>query len=118
MKITKLPKYIHYYEDLNVVRYVMSHLHRGNIEDLSVGDGINMLHTVLLTVSNREKTSQIVTRFMKHEVRRGRLTELEMQDMMISFGYMCEGCLTDQPNQLAHMGLGGCLYCEENEFWE
>lgn len=24
----------------------------------------------------------------------------------------CEGCLTDQPNQLAHMDYGGCLYSE------
>jgi hypothetical protein len=22
----------------------------------------------------------------------------------------CQGCLTDQPNQLAHVGIGGCLY--------
>jgi len=22
----------------------------------------------------------------------------------------CDGCLTDQPNQLAHIGIGGCLY--------
>ena len=24
----------------------------------------------------------------------------------------CQGCLEDQPNQLAHMGFGGCLYEE------
>lgn len=29
----------------------------------------------------------------------------------------CIGCLHDQPNQLAHMDIGGCLY-EEEEVWE
>ena len=26
----------------------------------------------------------------------------------------CIGCLEDQPNQLAHMGPGGCLHIEED----
>ena len=26
----------------------------------------------------------------------------------------CTGCLEDQPNQLAHMGPGGCLHIEED----
>ena len=26
----------------------------------------------------------------------------------------CIGCLEDQPNQLAHMGPGGCLHMEED----
>ena len=31
----------------------------------------------------------------------------------------CSGCLHDQPNQLAHMDPGGCLYAqEEEEVWE
>lgn len=27
----------------------------------------------------------------------------------------CTGCLEDQPNQLAHMGPGGCLHMEEDD---
>lgn len=27
----------------------------------------------------------------------------------------CVGCLEDQPNQLAHMGPGGCLHMEEDD---
>lgn len=31
----------------------------------------------------------------------------------------CIGCLQDQPNQLAHMDIGGCLYArDEEEVWE
>ena len=30
----------------------------------------------------------------------------------------CLGCLEDQPNQLAHIGLGGCLYDPEVEDFE
>ena len=26
--------------------------------------------------------------------------------------YICMGCLHNQPNQLAHMDIGGCLYQE------
>jgi len=26
----------------------------------------------------------------------------------------CEGCRTNQPNQLAHMDVGGCMYDEHN----
>ena len=28
---------------------------------------------------------------------------------------LCPGCLQNQPNQLAHMNLGGCLYTQEDE---
>jgi len=28
---------------------------------------------------------------------------------------LCTGCLQNQPNQLAHMNLGGCLYTQEDE---
>ena len=28
---------------------------------------------------------------------------------------LCRGCLQNQPNQLAHMSLGGCLYTQEDE---
>ena len=27
----------------------------------------------------------------------------------------CVGCLEDQPNQLAHMGPGGCLYYSSDD---
>ena len=27
----------------------------------------------------------------------------------------CIGCLEDQPNQLAHIGPGGCLHMEEDD---
>ncbi len=27
----------------------------------------------------------------------------------------CIGCLEDQPNQLAHMGPGGCLHIKEDD---
>lgn len=117
MKIKRLRKYIHHYEDTRVARYVIEYLQQRDVQNLLLSDGIPILHNVLLSVSTRDKTRMIVTRFMKHEVRRDRMTELEMEDIMLSLGYFCAGCVDDQPNQLAHMGLGGCLYCEENEYW-
>jgi hypothetical protein len=27
----------------------------------------------------------------------------------------CEGCATNQPNQLAHMNVGGCLYFNKDD---
>jgi len=27
----------------------------------------------------------------------------------------CIGCLEDQPNQMAHMDVGGCLYINESQ---
>ena len=26
----------------------------------------------------------------------------------------CQGCIEDQPGQMAHMGIGGCLYVRED----
>lgn len=28
---------------------------------------------------------------------------------------ICRGCRDNQPNQLAHMGVGGCLYIDPDE---
>lgn len=31
-------------------------------------------------------------------------------------GITCQGCLEDQPNQLAHMGPGGCIEEDEEDY--
>jgi len=116
MKIKRLSIYIARYSSLENVVYVEDELNSRNIRYLQPEEGIPMIHYVLSHVCSMRTIAKIMTRFLAHEVKRERLTPEQMGQYIYSFGYSCTGCLDDQPNQLAHMELGGCLYCEENGF--
>jgi hypothetical protein len=103
MKIKKLATYIARYDSLEVADYVMRSIEVENIQDLSVEDGLHLIHRVLSYICFESMRSKIMKKFIKHEIRRGRLTQ-EYLDR-----YSCIGCIEDKPNQLAHT----CLYDEK-----
>lgn len=117
MKIKRLPYYITKYDSIEVASYVIDMLAEQNIRYATIDDGIPMIHRVLMDICPFRIVTKIMLHFLRHELRRGRLTEKRMNEFIDCFGYRCSGCLENQPNQLAHMEPGGCLYCEKNGFY-
>lgn len=63
-----------------------------------------------------EKTNEILVQFMTLSIASGHITTTTANEYLEMYGckvsVVCWGCVGNQPNQLAHMDLGGCLYEE------
>jgi hypothetical protein len=112
MKIKKLAYYIAKYDSLEVVDYIIDVLEQENVRYLSVIDGIVVIRRVLDDICSYSVAGKIMKKLLNHEVRRGRLTQEQMDKFVSVFGYSCAGCVENQVNQLDHMNPGGCLYYE------
>ena len=109
MKTTRLIQYVSKYKGLEVADYIVGSLEERNIQELSIDDGIHIIHRTLISVCSKRTTARIMLKFMAHEVKRNRLLQDDMNFLEKFYGYTCEGCLESEPNQLAHTGYGGCL---------
>lgn len=110
MKIKRLPYYITKYDSIEVANYIVDILDEQNIRYTTIENGIPMIHRALMNICPFRVVVKIMEHFMTHEVKRKRLTQIDMNAFATAFGYNCWGCLNNQPNQLAHMEPGGCLY--------
>lgn len=82
--------------------------------------------TILITLDStlREKlgtdqTNEFIVEFMKRTVATGIITITVANSYLIQYGCSikqeCQGCKENQPNQLAHVDPGGCLYDSGSE---
>jgi hypothetical protein len=111
-----LPKYIRKYCD---TREGKNAAKMWKNSDVSRGlyDMVYAIHMSLVDFMIPRKTiNKIMLKLLKHEQKRGRMSQHDYDRIMGMYGYQCWGCLDDQPNQLAHMEPGGCLY-DENGFY-
>lgn len=78
---------------------------------------LQTLDKMFLSSFGVEKTNEILLQFMTSSVDGGYITTTTANDYLEMYGcqlaIVCCGCVEQQPNQLAHMDPGGCLY-EEN----
>lgn len=74
---------------------------------------LNMMNRKLL---GDKKTNEFLVEFMSRSVDAGDISKTEANQCLKVYGCKlpetCLGCLENQPNQLAHMDTGGCLYEE------
>ncbi len=68
-------------------------------------------HVQVLTESNQRQSD-----FIDELNRQLNVKDEEIKKLKGSPKVDCWGCRENQPNQLAHMNVGGCLYQEEEEF--
>lgn len=65
-----------------------------------------------------QTANRLLLEFMKRYVESGSITKDNANYYLEPYGVkienVCIGCRTDQPNQLAHMDPGGCLYNYES----
>lgn len=80
---------------------------------------LSILHTMLTKELNAYKANEFIVDFMKRNVATGIITMTVANSYLSEYNCKiaqeCWGCVEDQPNQLAHMDLGGCLYNSEND---
>lgn len=66
-----------------------------------------------------EETNKFLVDFMSRSVDMGSITKSTANDYLKMYGCnlraTCQGCIDQQPNQLAHVDPGGCLYVSEND---
>ena len=118
MKISRLIKYVKRYTNRDITELVTTALNESDIRIVAEDDAIDIAYQILNSkCDNSEIVSTIMTHFMEHEVRRNRMHPLNMSVYLIRHTHTCYSCIDNQPNQLAHMDFGGCLYTAENEFW-
>jgi hypothetical protein len=75
---------------------------------------LSILDKMFLTSLGVEKTNEILVQFMNSSVDSGHISITTANDYLEMYGcqiaIVCWGCVGNQPNQLAHMDPGGCLY--------
>lgn len=80
---------------------------------------LSMLDNTLRETLGTDQSNQFLVNFMKRTVASGIMTITVANSYLIPYGCSipqpCWGCKEDQPNQLAHMDPGGCLYSSESE---
>jgi len=63
-------------------------------------------YSLQFRVKEKEEIMNLITGYVA-----GDFTAIsEINITSIKVGTQCEGCRSDQPNQMAHMELGGCLF--------
>jgi hypothetical protein len=74
-----------------------------------------------MNTSNSKKSKTIQLKKLTAGIEELRKRNAELEKMKVPEEETCTGCITGEPNQLAHMDPGGCLYSpeeyEEND-WE
>jgi hypothetical protein len=75
---------------------------------------LSILDKMFLSSLGVEKTNEILIQFMSLSVDSGNVSITSANDYLERYGcqlpVVCWGCVGNQPNQLAHMDPGGCLY--------
>jgi len=75
---------------------------------------LTTLDSTLREKVGTDQTNEFLIEFMKRIVEAGIITFTSANRYLIPYGCSlkptCWGCIEDQPNQLAHMDAGGCLY--------
>ncbi len=117
MKVKKLAYYISRFQDIDAADAVITRLEERSIDYLSIEDGLCEIYCSLVYFCDREIVIRIMHKFIKHEVKRGRLSHELGRAYIQKYCSSCIGCLGGQPNQLAHMIPGGCMYDPENGFY-
>lgn len=80
---------------------------------------LSILDNTLREKLGTDYANEFLIDFMKRSVATGIITITVANRYLIPYGCSikqeCSGCKEDQPNQLAHMDPGGCLYNSETE---
>jgi hypothetical protein len=78
---------------------------------------LSILDKMFLSSLGLKRTNEILVQFMTLSVDGAHITTATANDYLEMYGcqlpVLCWGCLGNQPNQLAHMEAGGCLYLPE-----
>ena len=116
MYIKRLPYYITKFTDVQTCGDVFNRTSEEQLRNLPYDEAIPLIHRTLQLLCPVNTVRNIIEHFMKHEVKRERLEQSQMDFLMRVLGYECRGCIENQPNQMAHMHPGGCL-CPDDEWW-
>lgn len=80
---------------------------------------LSILDNTLRAKLGTQETNEFLADFMKRSVATGVITIAVANHLLSRYGCTvrqdCWGCVEQQPNQLAHMDPGGCLYDSETE---
>jgi hypothetical protein len=80
---------------------------------------LSILDSTLREKVGTDQANEFLVDFMKRSVATGIITITVANSYLIPYGCIikqtCWGCREDQPNQLAHIDPGGCLYNSETE---
>lgn len=74
---------------------------------------LSILDSTLREKFGTEESNKFLVEFMKRSVATGIITMTVASEYLTPYGCSinkCWGCIENQPNQLAHMDSGGCLY--------
>ena len=66
-----------------------------------------------MNTSNSKKSKTIQLKKLTAGIEELRKRNAELEKMKAPEEETCMGCITGEPNQLAHMDPGGCLYSPE-----
>lgn len=117
MKTKRLSLYIESALDKDAACQVIDVLEQQNIRYVSFDEGLHILHIALLHVCSRRIVNKIMRRFLNHELKRGRISEFDRDSYIELYGYECPGCMKGRTSPIHHMEYNGCLFQDENEFW-
>jgi hypothetical protein len=80
---------------------------------------LTILDSTLRQKLGTDQANEFLIDFMKRSIATGVITITVANGYLFPYGCSikkeCWGCKEDQPNQLAHMDPGGCLYVSEIE---
>ncbi len=89
------------------------------ITQMDIKTILSILDSTLREKLGTDQTNEFLVDFMKRTIATGIIPITVANGYLAQYGCSikreCQGCKEDQPNQLAHMDRGGCLYDSENE---
>lgn len=101
---------------LNIMEWFKTNLINRSINNCKMNFEVilSILDNTLRVKLGTDQTNEFLIDFMKRSVAAGIIRITAANQYLIPYGcnieQECWGCVEKQPNQLAHMDVGGCLY--------
>lgn len=115
MRIKHLLHCIETYVSKEMAREMQEELEERGRRYIPIDEGLPIAYQLLKERCSLDVVMTILKKYMEYEIHRERLT-VEQRNEFLEAHPVCEGCLENQPNQMAHMDPNGCLYFQENGF--